>query len=422
VLPPYRTSHQQYESNVGPVIAKREKWYRLALVTLSVCLIVIIGEIGLRVASHQDIDGNIFWGKKRMRPFQFPMKKLEVTLREYNQHGNSYTQYDPDLGWSVRPNSQSEHGLYFSNSQGVRTSSSRRETLPEPAPGTLRIAIFGDSFTHGDDVSYEESWGAILEDILNQSGLHAEVLNLGGVGYAMDQAFLRWRKHGKPLNPDLVLFGFQNSNIKRNMNLIRMLYSPGTGIIFTKPRFIFKSDTLQLINSPTVPPQDLVNIFKNWHEWELRKHEFFFQESNYSHHPLYKSRLASFVITGLTTKFSSRRKEYDFFAPHSSSGKLALRIIEAFNHEVEQEGGRFLIVHIPTKKPLKRLMESDPLKYHDLLETLRASYDLLDPAPALIDQADIHGLNALLASGSSHYSKIANEAVAQTVATALLAR
>ena len=153
---------------------------------------------------------------------------------------------------------------------------------------------------------------------------------------------------------------------------------------------------------------------------ELREYEFFFQESNYSHHPLYKSRLASFVITGLTTRFSSRRKGYVFFAPDSSSGKLSLGIIEAFSQEVEQEGARFLIVHIPTKKPLKRLMKGDPLKYQDLLETLQASYDLLDPAPALLEKADMHGLNALLASGSSHNSKIANEAAAQTVATAWL--
>jgi hypothetical protein len=401
---------------------KNKKWPLTILILASVLLTVIGSEIVLRAISHTDIDGNVFVVDRRIRPFQFPIKNLEKKLEQYKKIGTSYTHYDPHLGWAVRPNSRSEHGLYFSNSKGVRTSSSRRETLPEAAPGMLRIAIFGDSFTHGDDVSYEESWGAILEDILNQNGLRAEVLNLGGLGYAMDQAFLRWRKHGKPLNPDLVLFGFQNSNIKRNMNLIRMFYSPDSGIIFTKPRFILKDDALQLINSPTVPPQDLINVFNNWQEWELREHEFFFQESNYSPHPLYKSRLASFVITGLTTKFSSRRKDYDFFATHSSSGKLALGIIETFKREVEQEGGSFFIVHIPTKNPLKILMEGDPLKYHDLLEMVRVTYDLLDPAPALIDQARIHGLNALLASGSSHYSKIANEAVAQTVATALLSR
>ena len=404
------------------MVIKKQKWPRVVLILASVFLTVIGGEIVLRAISHTDIDGNVFVADRRIRPFKFPIKSLEKKLEEYKKKGTIYTHYDPDLGWAVRPNIQSDHGLYFSNSKGVRTSSSRRETLPEPTPGMLRIAIFGDSFTHGDDVSYEESWGAILEDILNQNGLRAEVLNLGGQGYAMDQAFLRWRKHGKPLNPHIVLFGFQNSNIKRNMNLIRMLYSPDSGIIFTKPRFILKDDSLQLINSPTVPPQDLINVFNNWQKWKLREHEFFFQESNYSPHPLHKSRLASFIITGLTTKFSPRRKEYDFFAPHSSSGKIALGIIEAFKREVKQEGGSFFIVHIPTKNPLKKLMEGDQLKYHDLLETVRASYDLLDPAPALVDQTRIHGLNALLASGSSHYSKIANEVVAQTVATALLSR
>lgn len=401
---------------------KNNKWPLTILIIASVFLTVIVSELVLRAISHTDIDGNVFVADRRIRPFQFPIKSLEKKLAQYKKKGTSYTHYDPHLGWAVRPNSQSEHGLYFSNSKGVRTSSSRRETLPEATPGTLRIAIFGDSFTHGDDVSYEESWGAILEDILNQNGLEAEVLNLGGLGYAMDQAFLRWRKYGKPLNPNLVLFGFQNSNIKRNMNLIRMLYSPDSGIIFTKPRFILNDDALQLINSPTVPPQNLINVFNNWQKWKLREHEFFFQESNYSPHPLYKSRLVSFIITGLTTKFSPRRKYYDFFAPHSSSGKIALGIIEAFKREVKQEGGIFFIVHIPTKKPLKRLMEGDPLKYQDLLETVRASSDLLDPAPALVDQARIHGLNALLASGSSHYSKIAHEAVAQTVATSLLSR
>lgn len=404
------------------MMIKNKKWPLAILITASVSLTAIGSEIVLRAISHTDIDGNVFVADRRIRPLKFPIKSLEKKLAQYKNKGTSYTHYDPQLGWAVRPNSQSEHGLYFSNSKGVRTSSSRRETLPEAAPGMLRIAIFGDSFTHGDDVSYEESWGAILEDILNQNGLEAEVLNLGGLGYAMDQAFLRWRKHGKPLNPDLVLFGFQNSNMKRNMNLIRMLYSPDSGIIFTKPRFILKDDALQLINSPTVPPQDLINVFNDWQGWKLQKHEFFFQESNYAPHPLYKSRLLSFIITGLTTKFSPRRKDYDFFAPHSSSGKIALGIIESFKREVKQEGGSFFIVHIPTKNPLKRLMEGDQLKYHDLLETVRASYDLLDPAPALVDQGRIHGLKALLASGSSHYSKIANEAVARTVATALLSR
>ena len=59
---------------------------------------------------------------------------------------------------------------------------------------------------------------------------------------------------------------------------------------------------LQLINVPTVPPQDLIQLFKNFNAWELKEHEFFFQEANYEDGSIYMSRLASFIITGVTTR------------------------------------------------------------------------------------------------------------------------
>jgi hypothetical protein len=300
-------------------------------------------------------------------------------------------------------------------------SSSRQETPPQPLPGTFRIAIFGDSFTHGDDVPYEETWGAVLEKTLLENGRQVEVINLGGQGYAIDQAFLRWRKHGKLLQPHLVLFGFQNSNVKRTMNLIRMLYSPDTGLIFSKPRFIVKNDALQLINVPTAPPEDLVSIFKNFHNWELKDQEFFYQESNYEDSPIYRSRLASFIISGVMTKFSSRRKGYDFFAHDSMSRTIVWRIIEEFKREVEEKGGRFMIVHLPTKKPIKRLRNEQHLKYQNFLEELKANYTLIDPSPELIRKTEISSLDGLFSGRSSHYSKIENRVIGEVVANALLA-
>ena len=146
---------------------KKEKLFRIALILASVLLTVIGSEIVLRAISHKDIDGNVYLPDRRIRPFQFPIKSLQKRIEQYTKTRTSYIHYDPALGWAVRPNSQSENRLYFTNSAGVRTSSLRKETLPKPLPGILCIAIFGDSFTHGDDVSYEESWGAILEKILN---------------------------------------------------------------------------------------------------------------------------------------------------------------------------------------------------------------------------------------------------------------
>ena len=226
---------------------KNEQFYRLCLITASVLFAVILGEMGLRLFSSQDRDGNIFVGSLRIMPFHLPIHTLKTKLDKYAKSDKTYFQYDQDLGWTVGPNSQFAKGLYISNASGIRTSSSQKKTALQPLPGILRIAIFGDSFTHGDNVPYEDTWGAILETQLSQMRHSVEVLNLGGPGYGMDQAFLRWEKEGKPLRPDIVIFGFQKSNVKRNMNILRFLYSPDTGVIFSKPRFILDDDQLNLL-------------------------------------------------------------------------------------------------------------------------------------------------------------------------------
>ena len=321
----------------------------------------------------------------------------------------------------MRPNSQSEHGLYSSNATGIRVASVGRETSTKPSSGTFRIAIFGDSFTHGDDVPFEDSWGAILETLLNRNDIKAEVLNLGGLGYGMDQAFLRWKKHGNPLQPHLVLFGFQHSNVLRNMNIIRMLYSPDSGIIFSKPRFILlPGEALDLVNRPTATPEEILAIFSDFDNWPLKQHEFYFQEADYRMSPLYASRLAAFAISGLTNQFSSRRKDYDFFADSSASRQLAKQIIEAFQTDVLEAQARFVIVHIPTQKPLRDLLKEKPLEYQDLLDTLASQYHVIDPALELMHQAKAHSLDDLFAPESHHYSAIGNRAVAETIAADLL--
>ena len=382
---------------------------------------LVVSEFGLRVFSHEDIDGNVFIGNLRLRPYFLPIKNLKLKIQEILKKEHSYGQYDPDLGWSVRPNSQSENGLYASNSAGVRVAKVGQETTPHAAPGTLRIAIFGDSFTHGDDVPFEFTWGAILENHLNRNGIKAEVLNLGGQGYGMDQAYLRWKKSGKPLKPHLVLFGFQNSNIKRNMNIIRMLYSPDTGIPFSKPRFIpLPENNLGLINSPSVKPEEMLEIYSDFNHWPLKRYEFFFQEEDYKIRPWQASRLVNLILSGLTNKFSSRRKDYDFFAETSDSRQLAERIVEQFQREVVEAQSRFIIVHLPSENPLQNLLRGEPLAYQDLLNELDSRYDLIDPALGLISQSKEGSFEDLFAINSSHYSPIANQVIGEWIATTLL--
>lgn len=136
--------------------------------------------------------------------------------------------------------------------------------------------------------------------------------------------------------------------------------------------------------------------------------------------PWYASRLAAFATSGLTNRFSSRRKDYDFFADTSVSRQLAERIIEAFQTDVLEAQARFVIVHLPTQKPLRDLLKEKPLEYQDLLDTLASQYHLIDPALGLIHQAKAHSFDDLFAPESHHYSAIGNRVVAETITVDLL--
>lgn len=87
---------------------------------------------------------------------------------------NRYLAPDPVLGWSIRPGAKAE--LYEANEQGMRAN---RAYAPTPPPGVVRIAAYGDSFTHGDEVAGKHAWPFLLESMLGD----AEVLNYGVPAY-----------------------------------------------------------------------------------------------------------------------------------------------------------------------------------------------------------------------------------------------
>ena len=77
------------------------------------------------------------------------IKFIKQLLRGETQ----YVAFDPLLGWSIKKNGMAHQ--YCANSLGIRAT---REYGAQPAPGKLRIATFGDSFTHGSEVANDETW------------------------------------------------------------------------------------------------------------------------------------------------------------------------------------------------------------------------------------------------------------------------
>jgi lysophospholipase L1-like esterase len=76
------------------------------------------------------------------------------------------------------------------------------------ALGVLRIVALGDSSTFGMGVPYAETWCAQLEAELVREGLSAEVLDLGVIGFSIEQGLERFEALGKALRPDVVVAAF----------------------------------------------------------------------------------------------------------------------------------------------------------------------------------------------------------------------
>jgi len=97
-----------------------------------------------------------------------------------------YLVADELLGWTVGPNRGQRGGLYFSSYEASRSAALNvHYAIRQPQ---YRIATVGDSFTFGDEVSFEASWPNRLEE---QLGSKIQVLNFGVTGCGIDQAYLR---------------------------------------------------------------------------------------------------------------------------------------------------------------------------------------------------------------------------------------
>jgi hypothetical protein len=115
------------------------------------------------------------------------------------------------LGWCHVPGVSFVHGAETGefvtavryNSRGLRD----REYEVAKAPGTRRVAIFGDSFAEGLEVPFEDLHAKRLERALAGCvpGGRVEVLNFGVSAYDTAQEWWYFEREGRQYRPDLVV-------------------------------------------------------------------------------------------------------------------------------------------------------------------------------------------------------------------------
>ncbi len=86
------------------------------------------------------------------------------------------------------------------NSQGLRGP----DLPPAPPPGVTRVACVGDSITFGHGVEDDETYPAVLQQLLRRDGGAFDVLNAGVQGYDAPRCYTLMQERVLPMHPDVV--------------------------------------------------------------------------------------------------------------------------------------------------------------------------------------------------------------------------
>lgn len=223
---------------------------RTFALNLAMCVCIFgLGEIVVRTLTVDTLRGPALGGVE-LRPLVWKEVAEHFVKKAEEQRGKQFFPFDPVLGWTVRPNSTGESGLFQSSVQGIR--SPHRGVDYASANPKCRIALVGDSFVFGEEAEFEKSWGHQLEIGL---GNGCQVLNFGVPGYGVGQMHLRYKKDVSLFHPNVVIVGFTDGASYRALGVYGFLTFAPSYVPGPIPRYIFKDDQLKLINVPLIAPE-----------------------------------------------------------------------------------------------------------------------------------------------------------------------
>jgi hypothetical protein len=266
---------------------------------------------------------------------------------------------DPVLGWPA-PGSRGHGEIDASGSRTV-------PAYPDPTTRNC-VALFGDSFTWGDEVSAEDAYGNVLA-----RSLRCRVANFGVGGYGTDQAVLRYEQL-KP-QADVVVLGFFSDDIVRDVNQDRgFLSNTSLGL---KPRFVLRNDTLELIPLPTLTEQQYASLGER--AGTLLPYEYFRPGGPSDlialHFPFTVTALRALGNRRLRAAFYHEPSYAEFYKAGHSSGALqvTIAIVKRFVALARERGQAPLVVFIPDLKDLEWLQKYGTVPYQPLVDSLTAA-------------------------------------------------
>jgi len=314
---------------------------------MAVAIALVACELFARLVSARDAEGQMRVAGIAVPPVRIGLRAIADNIERYRSSASPFLVYDPDLGWAPRPGATSRDGRAHVDGHGARVTGAS----PSGNADGARVELFGDSFTFGDESTDEETWGALLEQRLRAGGFDVDVLNFGVNAYGLDQAYLRWRKAGRAMRPAVVVLGLQPENAFRDLNVFRPLYFGNTEVPLSKPRFLLDGDSLRLINSPALPPEEVVGALARFPEHPLALHERFFDAGRANAAWWQKSRLLALAAALLDRERpDAADASLAALASDPEVTGIARRLLARFAAEVADSGAAFLVVYLPRKQ------------------------------------------------------------------------
>lgn len=275
-------------------------------------------------------------------------------------YANYLKNRDPVLGWPSRTN--------FGQGEFDRSGSRVVPKFPDPALPSC-VALFGDSFTWGDEVAPEHAYGNVLAGLMG-----CRVANYGVGGYGTDQAYLRYSKVIDD-NAPIVILGHFSDNIIRNINQERgFLTNQPIGL---KPRFTLESNKLKLVSLPTMTEAEHLSLGS--HAQELLPYDYFVPGGSSGIHSLKFPFTLSVLGTMQHYRIQARVKGYpsyaQFYDPAHPSQALQVTeaILKSFASEARGRNQKPMVLLIPNEKDLRWLRDHGTLPYDELARRLRSA-------------------------------------------------
>lgn len=384
---------------LASVAARRRArfWRALAASVSALVLIFVAAEIALRaIAAPAEFGQRI--GTTALLPHDWnEVRRRNLQLLE---HDALYVE-DSLVGWDLGADRASADGMYLSSAEGIRSHEPGYDFSADSK--RQRIALAGDSFTFGEEVPFEETWGHYLEQLLPRA---TQVLNFGVPSHGVDQTLLKFKHKVRSWRPRLVILGVLNGAAPRSGNVYLFLRAE-QHLPFSKPRFVWREGGLHALNVPTLAAREIYAV-DSISNLPLLQHETFFSPSHWQDSWLDSSYSMRYLF--------SRFPRWESHAPELSDGaitQLTVRLLEAFASEVASAGAKLLIVYLPVRADI----EGKPAKYKDeIFPALAANgLNVLDPTACLLGHVP-----APFIEGGTHYTAEGNAALAQCLLPAVL--